>query len=313
MLLLLQLLASLALLFGGGELLLRGAIALASRLGVSPLAIGLTVVAFGTSAPELVVSLNAALAGAADISVGNVVGSNIANIALILGLAALARPLAVQAKLVRLDAPLMVGASVLALLVLGNGRAGRLEGGLLLAGLFLYVVSTFHLARREARPVRDELAAAAPTRLPGLALGLTFTVAGLGLLIGGGQLLVRVAVDLATALGVSQAAIGLTIVAVGTSLPELVTSLLASLRGQGDIAVGNIVGSNLFNILGILGGTALVRPLALGGVGRFDLAAMLALAVLLAGLLRWRGGLGRAAGAGLLACYVAYTGVLLAR
>ena len=311
MFLTMQTLAALALLFGGGELLLRGAAALASRLGVSPLAIGLTVVAFGTSAPELVVSLNAALAGAADISVGNVVGSNIANVALILGLAGLIRPISVQAKVARLDAPLMVAVSLLALGFLAGGYLGRIEGGVLLAGLVTYVVLTFRLARQAPAPVREELAAAPPDRLPGLALGVAFSLVGLGLLVGGGQLLVHAAVALASSLGLSQAAIGLTIVAVGTSLPELSTSLLAAARGQGDIAVGNVVGSNLFNLLGILGGTALVRPLALGGVGSVDLAAMVAMALLLGGLLWWKRGIGRVAAGVLLSCYVGYTWLLL--
>lgn len=299
--------AGLALLYFGGEWLVRGAAGLAARTGMSALAIGLTVVAFGTSAPELVVSLDAVLSGANDIAVGNVVGSNIANIALILGLAVLVTPALVEAKVVRLDAPLMVAASVLVLAVLADGSAGRLEAGLLLAGLVVYTVSTFRTARQETGAVRAELASAAPEVAQVLGPNLLRLVAGLGLLVAGGHLLVTAAVTLATLLGVGQAAIGLTIVAVGTSLPELATSLVAAARGQGDIAVGNVVGSNLFNILGILGVTALVQPLALGAITWLDLGLMTALAAVLVVRLRVRPILGRGDGTVLLAVFVGYT------
>jgi cation:H+ antiporter len=304
--------AGLVMLYVGGESLIRGSAALASRLGVSSLAIGLTVVALGTSAPELVVSVDAALSGANDISVGNVVGSNIANIALILGLAALLHPVTVVAKIVRVDAPIMVLASFALLAVLANGKASRLEGSLFLIGLVAYTTFTFWEARRESLEVRDEFAAAAPATQPKALVAVLLVIGGLALLVGGGHCLVTSAVILAGHLGVGQAVIGLTIVAVGTSLPELAASVIASRRGQGDIAVGNVVGSNIFNILGILGITAAIRPLDLGAISWVDLGAMAALACILTALVSTRRRLGRAEGALLLTLFVLYTSWLLA-
>lgn len=299
-------------LFLGGESLIRGASGLASRLGVSSLAIGLTVVAFGTSTPELVVSLDAALSGANDISVGNVVGSNIANVALILGLGALVRPCLVDAKIVRIDAPIMIAVSFALGAILVNGRASRTEGSLLLLALAAYCVFTFWEAKRESKPIREQIASAAPQRLWGAPTSAVLVLLGLALLIGGGHLLVTSAVDLATSLGVSQATIGLTVVAVGTSLPEFATTVIASMRGHGDIAVGNVVGSNIFNILGIVGITALVHPLEMGGITWLDLGTMLGLATLTTALVATRRRLGRVEGALLLVLFVFYTGWLLA-
>ncbi len=300
------------LLYVGGEALVRGASALAARMGVSSLAIGLTVVAFGTSAPELAVSVDAAIAGANDISVGNVVGSNIANIALILGLAALIRPMAVQAKVVFLDAPLMILVSLLLLAVLSSGEASRLEGAAFAVGLCAYMGFTLWEARREPGRIREEFSSALASATLPLPWTLGHVVAGLLLLTGGGHLLVTAAVSLAEFAGVSQAAIGLTIVAVGTSLPELATSVVASARGYGDLAVGNVVGSNIFNIVGILGVTAMIRPLERGGIAWIDLGVMVALACALTVLLFGRSRLGRAEGAVLLTAFVAYTSWLLA-
>jgi cation:H+ antiporter len=291
-------LVGLALLYFGGEWLIRGASTLAIRLGVSSLAIGLTVVAFGTSAPELVVSVDAALSGANDVAVGNVVGSNIANIALILGLAALLRPAKVEAKILRVDAPIMILVSFALLAVMADGRASRLEGCLLLVGLTAYTV--------------EEFASAAPEPRAGASASALFVVAGFASLVVGGHLLVTAAVELATLLGMSQAAIGLTIVAIGTSLPEFATSVMASLRGNGDIAIGNVVGSNIFNILGILGLTAVIHPLELGAITWLDLGAMVGFACVLGVLLLTRLQLGRAEGAFLLAGYISYTSWLLA-
>ncbi len=307
-----QALAGLALLYLGGEFLVRGAAALAARIGITPLAIGLTVVALGTSLPELVVSVDAALAGANDISIGNVVGSNIANIALILGVAALLRPVVVEAKVVRIDAPLMVLASLALVGVLMRHQdVSRAEGSFLVVCLSLYVGLTLRSARREPREIREEFASAAPEVRAGAWVSGFLVLAGLALLVFGGHFLVTSAVQLATALGISQSAIGLTVVAVGTSLPELSTSVIASFRGQGDIAVGNVVGSNIFNILGILGTTAVIRPLQLGGITWIDLGAMVALATVLMLLLLVRPRLGRVVGALSLASYVVYTVWLL--
>ena len=301
-----QAIAGLALLYFGGEWLIRGASALAVRLGLPAMAVGLTVVAFGTSMPELVVSLDAALSGANDISVGNVVGSNIANIALILGVAALLRPVAARVKMIYLDAPLMIAASLALVFVLADGRASRIEGGLLLAGLFAYVAYTMWQARRQPGLLRTSRATESALRLS-LGRSLLLSAAGAGLLVAGGHLLVVAAIELATLLGMSQATIGLTVVAVGTSLPELATSVIASLRRLGDIAIGNAVGSNIFNVLGIFGVTAIVTPLRLGAVGWFDIATMVALACIMTVFLYTRRRLDRVEGGFLFASFVLYT------
>jgi cation:H+ antiporter len=306
-----QAVLGLALLYFGGELLVRGAASLARRLGLSPLAIGLTVVAFGTSAPELVVSLDAALSGAQDISVGNVVGSNVANIALVLGLAALLRPITVEAKIVRIDAPLMVFVSFAMIAVLADGHASRLEGALLAAGLASYLGFTFWEAQRASPHVRAEFASATPGPADGVRTGVLLVTGGLALLIVGARILVGSAVELTHLLGVSEAAIGLTVVAVGTSLPELATSLIATVRGHGDMAVGNAVGSNIFNVLGILGVTAIVRPLESGGVTGLDLGLMTGIACLLAAALVIRPHIDRVMGGLLLTGYLAYSSWLL--
>lgn len=303
---LLQLGFGLVFLYFGGEYLVRGASSLAFRLGVSPLAVGLTVVAFGTSMPELVVSVDAALAGANDISLGNVVGSNIANIALILGLAAVIAPLRVEDKVIRIDTPLMILVSVALLLVLANGLASRLEGALILTGLLAYTVMTLWLARRKPGAGAD-----LPRPDAGAVKAGFLTLLGLAGLFAGGHLVVTGAVTLASALGLSQAVIGLTIVAVGTSLPELSTSTVAAWRGHGDIAVGNIVGSNIFNILGILGVTAIITPLELGAITWLDLGVMLAVALAFGFTLFAHTGLKRPAGVLFLFFYVLYTAVLL--
>lgn len=295
----------LVLLFVGGELLVRGASGLASRLGLSRLAIGLTVVAFGTSVPELLVSVDAALSEANDISVGNVVGSNIANIALILGLAALMRPMLVESKVLGVDVPIMILVSLILVVMLASGYVTRLEGTLLAAGLLLYLWMTFRLARSatpSGEPVKADflVPAAGAGRLAGL------VGAGLVMLFVGAHLLVVSAVELATRLNISQAAIGLTVVAVGTSLPELATSIMASIRREGDIAIGNVIGSNTFNILGVVGITAVVHPLESGGISWVDLTLMGGLAVLLGALLLRRLYLNRLHGAVFLAIFIAY-------
>ncbi len=299
--------AGLGLLFLGGDTLIRGATTLATRFGVSPLAIGLTVVAFGTSTPELIVSVDAAIAGANDIALGNIVGSNIANISLILGMTALLRPTAVEAKIVFVDAPIMILVSLALIVVLVDGGISRVDGGLLLLGLVAYTAYTFFQAKRESEEVREEFASAAPPAPANALLGGVLVIAGLLMLGGGGHLLVISALDLAVLLGISQATIGLTIVAVGTSLPELATSVIAALRGRGDIAIGNVIGSNIFNILGILGVTALIRPLSLGEITWIDLWTMIGLACVVTGLIYTRLELVRSEGALLLLGFILYT------
>ena len=307
---LLALAGGLGLLYFGAEWLVRGASALALRFGLSPLVIGLTVVAFGTSAPELVVSVGTALEGRGALAIGNVVGSNIVNVALILGLTVLIRPAPVKTQLLRLDVPLMVGASVLLLVLLLDGTLGRAEGALLVAGLVAYTGFNVRQSRRE-QAAQAGLAEALPAPSGSAGRDAAWVGAGLVLLVVGARLFVGGAVALAGAAGFSEALIGLTIVAVGTSLPELATSVVAALRNEGDIAVGNVVGSNVFNVLGILGVSALLAPLERQGIALFDLGAMLALAILLVPLMRSGFQLARWEGALLMACYVAYLIVLL--
>ncbi len=276
----------LLLLVAGAELLVRGASRLAARLGISPLVIGLTVVAFGTSTPELAVTVQAGLAGQADIAVGNIVGSNIFNVLFILGLAALIVPLVVSQQLVRLEVPLMIGVSVLFLVMALDGRISGFDGMLLFAGIVAYTVFTVRQSRKESAAVRAEYAqeygdgqSAGRGRLP---LQIALIVAGLVLLVLGAHWLVGGAVVIARHFGVSELIIGLTIVAAGTSLPEVATSIVAALRGERDIAVGNVVGSNIFNILAIAGIASMVTP---GGLEvapaliRFDIPVMIAVAL----------------------------------
>jgi cation:H+ antiporter len=275
--------AGLALLIVGGELLVRGASSLASAVGISPLVVGLTVVAFGTSAPELAVSVNSALKGQAEIAVGNVLGSNIFNVLLILGLAAAIRPLVVSAQLVRLDVPIMIGAAGLAYLFALDGFLTRLEGAILFTGAIGYTVFLIRLSRRESAQFKEQVEDQAQQRSiklvkrPGLAIQLLWLAIGLTALVLGARWLVDSAVKFATALGVSELIIGLTIIAAGTSLPEVATSVIATVRGQRDIAVGNVVGSNIFNVFCILGITAMVRPVPVpqSAIG-FDFPVMLA-------------------------------------
>jgi cation:H+ antiporter len=310
---LLFILGGVGLLYFGAEVLVRGASALALRQGLSPLLVGLTVVAFGTSAPELVVSVQAALSGQGGIAVGNVVGSNIANVALILGVAALIRPLRVDPQLVRMDIPLTIAVSVLATALLADGTLGRPEGLLLAGGLVGYLVYSVRAARRD--PSADlfpaELEAARP---PGGALrDVGFIGGGLALLVLGSNALVGGAVGVAEVLGVPPTIIGLTVVAIGTSLPELATSALASIRGEGDLAIGNVVGSNLFNLLGILGVAAVTRPLGDLALSPVDFAAMVATVVLLLPLAASRRTLSRLDGGALTFLYVVYLGYLVLR
>lgn len=274
----------LVLLVLGAEALVRGATQLAARLGISPLIIGLTVVAFGTSAPETAVSIQAALNGSGDIAVGNVIGSNIANILLILGLSALVAPLLVSHQLVRLDVPVMIGAGILPFALAWDGHVSRLDGSVLMVFLLFYTVFLVVVSKREkTSDRRDEFAieyGAADRPKPfGWLFQLSMIVLGLGLLVAGSNLLIEGAVALARALGLSELVIGLTVVAIGTSMPELATSLLAVYRGERDIAVGNVVGSCIFNLLLVLGAGAAVSAHGLSispNALAFDFPVMLA-------------------------------------
>lgn len=271
-------------LIAGAEGLVRGASKLALSFGISPLVVGLTVVAMGTGAPELAVSVRAALEGQSDLAIGNVVGSNIANVLLVLGLSALVVPLAVAQQLIRQELPVMLGVGLLLYALAANGTLGHIDGLLLLAVLVVYTVflvwQSRHSTRQLAREAEAELDALAPgswDRSWGVQLMLV--VVGLGLLVLGADWLVGAAVTYAKWFGVSELVIGLTVVAVGTSLPEIATSMLAGLRGQRDLAVGNVIGSNIFNVLGVLGAGAVVAPHGMAvapSVLAFDLPVMLA-------------------------------------
>jgi cation:H+ antiporter len=270
--------AGLVLLVTGGELLVRGAARLAAGMGVSPLVVGLTVVAFGTSSPELAVSVQAGLAGNADIAVGNVIGSNIFNVLFILGVSALVVPLAVSERLIRLDVPIMIGASIAFLLVALDGRITRLEAAGLAAALIAYILMQVVLSRRSAPPRQER-----PPAAGGRAMDVLLILAGLSLLVLGSRWLVEGAVHIAELLGAPQLVIGLTIVAAGTSMPEVATSVIAGLRGQRDIAVGNVIGSNIFNILAVLGFAGLVTPGGIhvsAGALAIDIPIMLAASIL---------------------------------
>lgn len=301
-----QIIAGLVLLYFGGEGLISGASRLALRMGLSALVVGLTVVAFGTSAPELFVSLGAVLDGLDDVAMGNVVGSNICNIALILGLAALIRPIKINTRLVKLDLPLLIMASVWMIIVLLDGWVQRWEGILSILGLVAYVAFLIWEANREDEPTKEELQMASPT--PGWSLGkdLGFIVFGLVALAMGADWFVKGSMAVAIFAGLSPAFIGLTIVAIGTSLPELAVTVLASRRGQGDIAVGNVVGSNLFNIGAVMGITSMVHPVERGGILWADIGFMMGLTLVLMPMLLLGPHLARRRGAILVASYIVY-------
>jgi len=312
------LLAGLVMLVAGAELLVRGASRLALRFGISPLVIGLTVVAFGTSSPEMAVSVQSGLGGQADIALGNVVGSNIFNVLAVLGLAALIAPLVVQQQLVRLEVPLVVGLSVMILVMAQDGRIGALDGLLLVGGLMAYTVVVIRRSRREAAAVQAEYAKefgdAAAGWLASLPVQIACVIGGLGLLVLGATWMVDSAVSVARALGISDAVIGLTIVAAGTSFPELATSVVAAMRGERDIAVGNVVGSSVFNLLGILGMAALVTP---GGLSvapalvNFDIPVMIAVAFACLPIFATGHRIARWEGAVFLGYYAAYAAYLI--
>lgn len=311
--LLLSCLLALVLLTGGSELLVRGSVAIARRLGVSTFFIGLTIVGFGTSTPELATSLLAALRGQGDIAVANVIGSNLFNTGVILGLTALICPIPVQVAAVRRESLVAFGATLLPYLaLLSGGVLLRWEGAAMLACLGLHLARGWRGAKREGAREREaeaelerETGAPEGARHPLLALGSI--VLGLVLLLAGARVLVDAASDIARSFGISERVIGLTLVAAGTSLPELATSVIAALRRQPDIAIGNVLGSNVFNLLGILGTTCVARPQAMGAsVLRLDLPALLVLGLLVIPMARSGARLSRGEGLVLLAGYAAY-------
>ena len=312
----LMFLAGLAVLVVGADVLVRGASRLAVSFGVSPLVVGLTVVAFGTSAPEMAVSVGSALAGTPDLAIGNVVGSNIANVLLILGISALITPLLVDEQIIRQEIPIMIGASALLVVMALDGNIGLLESIALFGLVIAYTVFLVVQSRRASKSVQDEFETEIPTstwdRHWAVQVGLI--AAGLVMLVVGADWLVDSAVAFARAFGVSDLVIGLTVVAVGTSMPEIATSIVAAMRGQRDIAVGNVVGSNVFNILAVLGAAGIASGVGLPvseAARNFDLWVMLAVAfaclpIMITGreIARWEGVV-------FLAYYAAYTAWLV--
>ena len=312
--------AGLIALIAGADLLVRGASKLALSFGLSPLVVGLTVVAFGTSAPELAVSVGAVLDGKTDIALGNVVGSNIFNVLFILGLSALITPLVVNIQLIRQEVPIMVGISLLLLLLILDGNLSAIDGAMLFALMVAYTVFLVIQSRKETQAANDEYAAevkpaTAGSWDSGLPVQLLLIAGGLALLVVGSQWLVEAAVVFAKSLGVSDVVIGLTIVAAGTSMPEVAASVMAAVKGERDIAVGNVVGSNTFNILGCLGISGMVS----GGMGlvvpeavlNFDIWVMLAVALACIPVFMTGREIARWEGAVFLLYYVAYVTYLI--
>lgn len=301
----------LVLLYFGAEGLVKGSSALALKLGLTPLVVGLTVVAYGTSMPELVVSVKSALAGQSGIAVGNVVGSNIFNIALTLGLAAVIYPIKASFQLIRLDVPIMIGATVLVMVFFRDGALARWEAGVLFAGIIAYTVGSLIYAKKTATPeVESEFAESIGQPNTPLWRDIVFILGGLGLMVLGSRFLVDGAVGMARGWGVSEAIIGLTIVAAGTSTPELAATVVAAWKKEPDIALGGVIGSNIYNLLCILGAAGLIAPIVSGGVAWTDMFVMLGLAILLLPIL-WTGlVIKRWEGVVFLAIYGGYIGYL---
>ncbi len=315
---LLWVLAGLALLFFGAEWLVKGASDVALKLGISPLVVGLTVVAFGTSAPELLVCLDANAAGEPGLALGNIIGSNICNIALILGVGALIRPIVIDKQIIRREMPILVGASVVFIIMLigagtSTGQAGilRWEGVILVVGILTYVISSFIKSKNEPTQESDDFSAedikeAQSAGFAKMMMSIGLIVGGLAALKFGSGWLVVHGSAMALELGVPVAVVGLILVAFGTSLPELATSISASRKGQGDLITGNAVGSCIFNILAVIGITAVVKPIISQGVQPFDLWVMLGLSIAIVPFMWTKMRLGRMEGAILLVAYVGY-------
>ncbi len=303
-----QLIGGVLMLYIGAEFLVRGAAALALRIGVSALVVGLTVVSFGTSSPELIVSFNAAMKYDSAIALGNVVGSNIANIALVLGLAAMIKPLRVELQVIRREVPLMLIVTLLLCAMLWNGELAQWEGGILFAGIIVYAGFTVYWSRKTGGA--DDAAVRSLSKQRWWISALS-VLAGLVVLLPGAQLFVLGAVTVAERMGLSTFVIGLTVVAIGTSLPEIAASVVAAFRGEGDLAIGNAIGSNVFNILFILGLTALVFGVDGSGISMIDFAVMVGLAVISLPIMRTGFVINRWEGALLVIGYVAYVVYLL--
>ncbi|OQA90571.1 MAG: Inner membrane protein YrbG [bacterium ADurb.Bin236] len=298
--------AGLAVIYFGAEFLVRGSKNLALAMGIRPMIVGLTVVAFGTSMPEFFVSFTSALKNSSSIAVGNIVGSNICNIGLILGMAALVRPLSVNSGMLKREMPIMLGASLLFWALIADGSVGRFDGALLMAGIVLFTFQQIQSARKEIAAGKNdggEEAAPENSKLK----NLLFALGGIAGLVVGANLMITGAISLALKIGVSELVVGLSIVAFGTSLPELATSMVAAARKESDISIGNVVGSNIFNILFILGLTALVSPIPVeASVISTQTPAMLAFSVVLLPFMIFKRDINRLEGFILLAAYIAY-------
>lgn len=304
------LISGLTLLYFGAEWLVKGSANLAIRAGVPSLVVGLTIVAFGTSAPELVVSVRAGSDGLGDIAVGNIVGSNIFNIAVILGLSSLVRPLKINVQVLRVDTAIMIGVSIVLWFLLRDSTITRFEGTCLTSAIVLYTMLTIYLGKKNAGQLSSESTGSyiqkEQTQKKPLSLNILLILLGLSALVIGSRMFVKGAIDLAQLLKISEAVIGLTIVAAGTSLPELATSIVAAAKREEDIAIGNIVGSNIFNILAILGISGTLTPLTAPGIKTVDLAFMTGTAIILLPLMRTGFKLVRTEGIILLVIYVGY-------
>ena len=309
-------LIGLTILYFAAEALVQGASAMALRMGLAPLIVGLTVVAFGTSAPELVVSLAAVFTDSDDISVGNIIGSNIANLAFILGLSAIIRPMVVSAEIIKREYPVMLGASVLLVALAFDGLLSRVDGAILVGCMVGYLTYMARMAKVSMQGAKEEAA----TRdlleeLDGIdpeksnnTKDIARVIFGIIGLTGGAKLMVDSAVVIASSMGVSQLVIGITVVAIGTSLPELATSVVASFRGESDISVGNVVGSNVFNVLSVLGIVALLKPITVGAAAvQYDIWVMLAVTLVIWPVM-WTGKrISRIEGGLFLVAYIAYS------
>ena len=296
----------LVLLYFGAEWLVGGGASLAVKAGVTPLVVGLTVVAFGTSCPELVVSVDAALSHHGEISIGNIVGSNIFNIAFILGLSAMIRPLKVQMQLIRFDTPIMIAASILFVIFFLDKKINRPEALILFAGIFVYTVVVVRMARKEVKKNRDDGIPGEVHAEYGLEVCVFLIIAGLTALVVGARVFVQGSVMIAQNFKISEAVIGLTIVAAGTSLPELATSVVAAAKKQADISIGNIVGSNIFNILCIIGIAGLISPIYAPGISPVDIGMMLITAILLFPIMKTGFIINRIEGFVLIVIYLGY-------
>ena len=299
--------AGLILLTLGAEGLVRAGASLALRLGVTPLVIGLTIVAIGTGSPELVVSIEAALYGNSAIALGNIIGSNISNTCLILGVAALISPMKAKTQVVRREVPIMVVATGLLWLLISDGELGRIDGGIFLAGGITYTAFVYFVARRNRsdeihKTFSDAIEEPSSSKL----LDILMLIGGLGLLVAGAKMLLDGAIGIAKIYEISEVVIGLTVIAIGTSLPELATSIMASFKNNSDLALGNAIGSNILNLSCILGLAAIIQPIPTGDIRTVDMIVLVGVSILLWAMLGTRFLLDRIEGAILVIIYVVY-------